>query len=59
MAASTAEAFLSFNDKFEIICSLNQLMHLGPVEFKRAFPILAERGADPYVGSFWFRRVKD
>jgi glycosyltransferase involved in cell wall biosynthesis len=53
------EAFLSFNDEFEIICSLNQLMHLGPVEFKRAFPILAERGADPYVGSFWFRRVKD
>jgi hypothetical protein len=28
-------------------------------QFKRAFPILAERGADPYVGSFWFRRVKD
>ena len=53
------EAFLSFNDEFEIICSLNQLMHLGPVEFKRAFPILAERGADPFVGSFWFRRVKD
>jgi glycosyltransferase involved in cell wall biosynthesis len=53
------EAFLSFNDEFEIICSLNQLMHLGVSEFKRAFPILAERGPDPFVGSFWFRRVKD
>jgi glycosyltransferase involved in cell wall biosynthesis len=53
------EAFLSFNDEFEIICSLNHLMHLDSSEFRRAFPILAERGPDPFVGSFWFRRVKD
>jgi glycosyltransferase involved in cell wall biosynthesis len=53
------EAFLSFNNEFEIICSLNHLMHLDLAQFKRAFPILAERGADPFVGSFWFRRVKD
>lgn len=53
------EAFLSFNDEFEIIGALNHLMHLGSAQFKRAFPILAERGADPFVGSFWFRRVKD
>ena len=53
------EAFLSFNKEFEIICSLNHLMHLGSPQFKRAFPILAERGPDPFVGSFWFRRVKD
>jgi hypothetical protein len=53
------EAFLSFNHEFEIICSLNHLMHLGSAQFKRAFPILAERGPDPFVGSFWFRRVKD
>jgi glycosyltransferase involved in cell wall biosynthesis len=53
------EAFLSFNNEFEIICSLNHLMHLDLPQFKRAFPILAERGADPFVGSFWFRRVKD
>lgn len=53
------EAFLSFNKDFEIICALNQLMHLGSAQFKRAFPVLAERGADPFVGSFWFRRVKD
>jgi hypothetical protein len=53
------EAFLSFNNEFEIICSLNHLMHLDLPQFKRAFPTLAERGADPFVGSFWFRRVKD
>ena len=53
------EAFLSFNKEFEIICSLNHLMHLGSPQFKHAFPILAERGPDPFVGSFWFRRVKD
>jgi glycosyltransferase involved in cell wall biosynthesis len=53
------EAFLSFNHEFEIICSLNHLMHLDSAPFKRAFPILAERGPDPFVGSFWFRRVKD
>jgi hypothetical protein len=53
------EAFLSFNDEFEIIGSLNHLMHLDVAQFKRAFPILAERGPDPFVGSFWFRRVKD
>jgi glycosyltransferase involved in cell wall biosynthesis len=53
------EAFLSFNREFEIICSLNHLMHLGSPQFKHAFPILAERGPDPFVGSFWFRRVKD
>ena len=53
------EAFLSFNDEFEIIGSLNHLMRLDLAQFKRAFPVLAERGPDPYVGSFWFRRVKD
>jgi glycosyltransferase involved in cell wall biosynthesis len=53
------EAFLSFNEEFEIIGSLNHLMHLGSAQFKCAFPILAERGPDPFVGSFWFRRVKD
>ena len=53
------EAFLSFNHEFEIIGALNHLMHLGSAQFKRAFPILAERGPDPFVGSFWFRRVKD
>jgi Methyltransferase domain len=51
------EAFLSFNKEFEIICALNQLMHLGAAQLAAAFPILAERGPQPYAGSFWFRRV--
>jgi hypothetical protein len=50
------EAFLSFNKEFEIICSLNYLMHLGSEPFRRAFPILAETGPLPFAGSFWFRR---
>jgi hypothetical protein len=50
------EAFLSFNGAFEIICSLNDLMHRGSAQFKKAFPVLAERGPHPYVGSFWLRR---
>jgi hypothetical protein len=53
------ETFLSFNKEFEIICSLNHLMNLGSSQFKAAFPILAERGPVPFVGSFWFRRVND
>jgi Methyltransferase domain len=53
------EAFLSFNKEFEIICALNQLMHLGSAQLAAAFPMLAERGPQLYVGSFWFRRVAD
>jgi hypothetical protein len=53
------ETFLSFNKEFEIICSLNHLMNLGSSQFNAAFPILAERGPVPFVGSFWFRRVND
>jgi hypothetical protein len=53
------ETFLSFNREFEIICSLNHLMNLGSSQFRTAFPILAERGPVPFVGSFWFRRVSD
>jgi hypothetical protein len=50
------EAFLSFNREFEIICSVNHLMHLGSPQFRAAFPVLAQRGPLPPVGSFWFRR---
>ena len=49
------EAFLSFNQEFEIISSLNHMMHLG--QFQTAFPVLAECGPLELVGSFWFRRV--
>lgn len=51
------EAFLSFNDRFEIICSLNDLMHRHPDALAKCFPVLAERGALITVGSFWFRRT--
>jgi hypothetical protein len=51
------EAFLSFNRDFEIICSLNHLMHLGSRDFEQAFPVLSEqRGPASIVGSFWLRR---
>jgi Methyltransferase domain len=50
------EAFLSFNNEFEILCALNDLMNRGSAHFRAAFPILAERGATIPVGSFWFRR---
>jgi hypothetical protein len=50
------EAFLSFNSEFEIICSLNHLMHLASPQFKAAFPVLGRGGALPFVGSFWMRR---
>jgi hypothetical protein len=53
------EAFLSFNKEFEIICAMNHLMHLGSAQFKKAFPILAERDPLAFVGSFWLRRVND
>jgi hypothetical protein len=50
------EAFLSFNSEFEIICSLNHLMHLASPQFKAAFPVIAGGGKHPFVGSFWMRR---
>jgi len=53
------EAFLSFNDQFEILCAMNDLMHLELAVFERAFPVLAERGETIPVGSFWFRRKPD
>jgi hypothetical protein len=53
------EAFLSFNDEFEILCALNDLMRRGSAPFKKAFPVLAERGVLPTVGSFWFARKLD
>jgi hypothetical protein len=50
------EAFLSFNSEFEIICALNDLMHRCSAPFRAAFPLLAEFGLHPFVGSFWLRR---
>jgi len=53
------EAFLSFNDRFEILCALNDQMWRGSQAFADAFPVLAERGEMNPVGSFWFRRKLD
>lgn len=51
------EAFLSFNDHFEIICSLNYLKRNYYKEISTACPILEqEPNADP--ASFWIRKVK-
>ncbi len=50
------EAFLSFNDEFEIICAVNDLMHRGFAPFKKAFPVIGDVGHHPFAGSFWFRR---
>jgi hypothetical protein len=50
------EAFLSFNSEFEIVCAMNDLMHRGSAPFRTAFPLLAEFGPHPFVGSFWLRR---
>jgi len=50
------EAFLSFNNKFEVICALNWLYHTSPGRLRAACPVLTERlPSEP--GSFWFRTV--
>lgn len=51
------EAFLSFNDHFEIICALNYLKRNHFTELSKACPILEmEPNADP--ASFWIRKIK-
>lgn len=49
------EAFLSFNDAFEVLLALNDLHHRGLRELRRAFPVLAAKPASS-PGSFWIRR---
>lgn len=48
------EAFLSFNEEFEVICAGNWLWHHHPAEMSAACPVLAQENGEP--GSFWFRR---
>lgn len=51
------EAFLSFNDNYEILCSLNYLKRNFYTELSKACPILEmEPDADP--ASFWIRKIK-
>lgn len=49
------EAFLSFNDSFEVLAAVNYLSHEHRDALCNACPILiGETGREP--GSFWFRR---
>ena len=49
------EAFLSYNDEFEVVAALNWLYHRHPDKLGRACPVLMSQSArEP--GSFWFRR---
>jgi hypothetical protein len=49
------EAFLSFNDEFEVLSMVNYLAHDHLEALENACPILVkEPGREP--GSFWFRR---
>mgnify|MGYP001636533275 CR=1 FL=1 len=50
------EAFLSFNDKFEIVCALNWIWKNHPELLVKACPVLTNRVANN-PGSFWFRRI--
>jgi hypothetical protein len=50
------EAFLSFNDKFEIVCALNWIWKNHPELLGKACPVLTNRVANN-PGSFWFRRI--
>lgn len=49
------EAFLSFNNAFEIVGAVNFLMHHYPDELLKKCPVLSlEKGREP--GSFWIKR---
>ena len=47
------EAFLSFNDEFEIVCALNWIWKNHPELLTRACPVLTNRIPNN-PGSFWF-----
>ncbi len=50
------EAFLTFNNKFKIICATNYLMHNYFKEFQKTCPMLT-KGREP--GSFWIQRTHE
>jgi predicted O-methyltransferase YrrM len=51
------EAFLTFNDRYRVLCALNYLKHKYPAETAAAFPKLGERMSAVEPGSFWIVRV--
>lgn len=50
------EAFLSFNEQFQVIGALNFLTHQHPVEVGKRFPILQREIHKREPGSFWLVR---
>jgi hypothetical protein len=50
------EAFLTFNNKYKIICATNFLMHNNLEEFQKKCPML-KTGREP--GSFWIQRTQE
>jgi len=51
------EAFLSFNDAFEVLGALNFLKHHYPDELASCCPVLREQMDFREPGSFWIRRL--
>jgi hypothetical protein len=51
------EAFLSCNDRFEVVLALNHLARDHATALGEAFPVYASEGGTRPLGSFWLRRV--
>lgn len=50
------EAFLTFNDSFEVVLALNHLAYDYPTEFAEACPVWGEL-RNRYPSAFWLRRA--
>jgi hypothetical protein len=50
------EAFLSCNDRYEVVLALNYLAHHHPDELAAAAPVFGAARQDAEPGSFWIRR---
>lgn len=51
------EAFLSFNDQYQIVAALNFLKHHYPTELANSCPVFGKRVDFWEPGSLWIRRV--
>ena len=52
------EAFLAFNDSFEVVLACNQLYHEARERLLEKFTLLADAPDRHQPKSFWMRRVK-
>lgn len=50
------EAFLTCNDRFEVVAALNYLAHHHPDELAAAAPVFGANRQEAEPGSFWIRR---